>query len=203
MAVHASDVTVRTGVVQQLAGQRDLTLLPEDDTAADRADVVLVLVDRVDDDALLTLNRLRHRSAAVALVVSTVEPRTLHQIIEHGVHALLRRTEAHPRNLAALVRAVAAGEGVLPGDLIGELITYTAQLQHAVPEERGGSLTTLTRREAEMLRLVAEGLDTAEIAAKTSYSERTVKNVLHEVTTRLNLRNRTHAVGHALRHQLI
>ena len=54
-----------------------------------------------------------------------------------------------------------------------------------------------------MLRLVSEGFDTAEIAAKTSFSERTVKNVLHEVTTRLQLRNRAHAVGYAMRHGLI
>ena len=54
-----------------------------------------------------------------------------------------------------------------------------------------------------MLRLVAEGLDTSEIAEKTSYSELTVKNVLHEVTTRLQLRNRAHAVGYALRNGLI
>ncbi|GAA4947463.1 hypothetical protein GCM10023238_12280 [Streptomyces heliomycini] len=41
-----------------------------------------------------------------------------------------------------------------------------------------------------MLRLVSEGMDTAEIARKTSYSERTVKNVLHEGHHRLQLRNR-------------
>lgn len=65
------------------------------------------------------------------------------------------------------------------------------------------SLSTLTAREADMLRLVSEGLDTAEIARKTSYSERTVKNVLSEIITRLHLRNRTHAVGYALRNGLI
>ena len=43
----------------------------------------------------------------------------------------------------------------------------------------------------------------AEIARKTSYSERTVKNILNEVITRLQLRHRAHAVGYALRNGLI
>ncbi|HWB72974.1 MAG TPA: helix-turn-helix transcriptional regulator [Egibacteraceae bacterium] len=61
----------------------------------------------------------------------------------------------------------------------------------------------LNRREVEVLRLVAEGLDTAEIANHLSYSERTIKNVIHDATMRLNLRNRTHAVAYALRQGLI
>lgn len=46
---------------------------------------------------------------------------------------------------------------------------------------------------------MSEGLDTSEIAAELSYSERTVKNVMHGLTTRLHLRNRSHAVAYALR----
>ena len=63
---------------------------------------------------------------------------------------------------------------------------------------------------APVLRLVPilatcgpEGLDTSEIAVSLSYSERTIKNVLHEVTSRLQLRNRSHAVAYALRNGLI
>ena len=65
------------------------------------------------------------------------------------------------------------------------------------------SSVALTAREADMLRLVSEGFDTAEIAAKTSFSERTVKNVLHDVTSRLQLRNRSHAVAYALKQGMI
>ena len=54
-----------------------------------------------------------------------------------------------------------------------------------------------------MLRLVAEGLDTGEIAKELAYSERTIKNVIHDVTSRLNLRNRSQAVAYALREGLI
>jgi DNA-binding NarL/FixJ family response regulator len=51
--------------------------------------------------------------------------------------------------------------------------------------------------------LLAEGRDTAEIASRLCYSERTVKGVIHGLTTRLQLRNRSHAVAFALRNELI
>jgi len=78
---------------------------------------------------------------------------------------------------------------VLPGDLLGRLLDQVGRLQRVVLDPRGLTLSTLTAREADMLRLVADGMDTAEIAVQTSYSERNVKNVLHDVITRFNLRN--------------
>jgi DNA-binding NarL/FixJ family response regulator len=87
--------------------------------------------------------------------------------------------------------------------MLGQLLDHVGQLQRQVLDPRGLTLSTLTVREVDVLRLVSEGFDTAEIAVKTAYSERTVKNILHEVTTRLQLRNRAHAVGHAMRHGLI
>jgi DNA-binding NarL/FixJ family response regulator len=101
------------------------------------------------------------------------------------------------------VCAAARGEGSVPGDLLGRLLAQVGKLQRQLLNPRGLSLTGMSAREVEILRLVAEGLDTAEIAAKLSYSERTVKNALHEVTTRLQLRNRSHAVAYALKQGLI
>jgi len=57
----------------------------------------------------------------------------------------------------------------------------------------------LTERERDVLRLMAEGYCTREVATRLAYSERTIKNVLQEVTTRLQLRNRTQAVAYAVR----
>lgn len=58
-------------------------------------------------------------------------------------------------------------------------------------------------REIEVLRLLADGHDTASIARQLHYCERTVKNVIHDITNRHRLRNRTHAVAYALRHGVI
>ena len=60
-------------------------------------------------------------------------------------------------------------------------------------------LAGFTEREIDVLKLVAEGCDTAEIANRLAYSQRTIKNILHDVTTRFNLRNRAHAIAYALR----
>ncbi|QNP75720.1 response regulator transcription factor [Streptomyces roseirectus] len=202
VAVYAADPVLRVGVVQQLRQRPEAAVL--DDADADRAHVSLVVVDNVDDDVAALLQRLRHNTATrTGLVVGTLGSGALQRVVECGVTAVLRRTEADQDRLVHLVLALAKGEGVLPGDLLGELLTHVGSLQRAALDPRGVSLSTLTTREADMLRLVSEGLDTAEIARKTSYSERTVKNVLHEVTTRLQLRNRAHAVGYALRNGLI
>jgi len=54
-----------------------------------------------------------------------------------------------------------------------------------------------------VLRLLAEGIDTLEIAQQLSYSERTVRNIIHGMLTRMKLRNRVHAVAYALRNGVI
>ena len=63
--------------------------------------------------------------------------------------------------------------------------------------------TTLAERERCVLQLFADGLTTREVARQMCYSERTIKNVLQDLTIRLNVRNRTHAVAYAVREGLI
>ena len=61
----------------------------------------------------------------------------------------------------------------------------------------------LRARELDVLALVADGLSTREVARTLAYSERTIKNILQDLTTRFGLRNRTQAVAWALRNGLI
>ncbi|MFI6978916.1 response regulator transcription factor [Embleya sp. NPDC050154] len=202
VAVYAEDLILHTGVVQQLRRRPEIKLLT--DAEAEGAQTSIVVVDTVDDATVQLLRRLqRNTSTRTGLVVGVFETSSLQTMIECGVAAVLRRSEADQDRLVHLVTAMANGEGVLPGDLLGKLLDYVGSLQRTVLDPRGLTLSTLTAREADMLRLVSEGYDTAEIARKTSYSERTVKNVLHDVSTRLQLRNRAHAVGYAMRQGLI
>ncbi|MEU3655942.1 LuxR C-terminal-related transcriptional regulator [Streptomyces sp. NPDC032161] len=202
VAVYAEDLILQTGVIHQLRPRPEIELAAESE--ADRAQVSLVVVDMVDEPTVRLLSRLQRNTATrTGLVVGFFESGALQTLIECGVAAVLRRGEADQDRLVHLVTAIANGEGVLPGDLLGKLLAHVSSLQRSVLDPRGLSLSTLTAREAEMVRLVSEGFGTAEIAQKTSYSERTVKNVLHEMATRLELRNRAHAVGYAMRHGLI
>jgi DNA-binding NarL/FixJ family response regulator len=116
---------------------------------------------------------------------------------------MLRRSEASCERLVAAVGAAASGEGSVPPDLLGRLLDQVGRLQRQVLAPRGLTFTGLTEREICVLKLVAEGHETSEIAQQLAFSERTIKNVIHDLTTRLNLRNRTHAVAYALKQGLI
>jgi DNA-binding NarL/FixJ family response regulator len=202
LALYAQDPILESGVRYQLRQRPEVELL--DPTEEERAAVALVVVDRLDEETVRLLRRLQRSSTArVGLMVGHVEQNVLRTTVECGVAAVIRRSEVSQDRLVAMIIALVRGEGVLPGDLLGRLLDQVGRLQRKVLDPRGLTLSTLTAREADMLRLVAEGLDTAEIAMKTSYSERTVKNVLHEVITRFNLRNRAHAVGYVMQQGLI
>jgi DNA-binding CsgD family transcriptional regulator len=78
-----------------------------------------------------------------------------------------------------------------------------SHLRQQVLDESGFNAAGLTPREVELIRLMADGLDTKEIAQQLHCSERTVKGTLHHVTRRLRLRNRSHIVAHAMRYGVI
>jgi DNA-binding NarL/FixJ family response regulator len=67
------------------------------------------------------------------------------------------------------------------------------------PTPRVRAVARLTERERDVLALVAEGYSTREVASRLAYSERTIKNIVQDVTVRLSLRNRTQAVVYAVR----
>ncbi|WP_229789872.1 helix-turn-helix transcriptional regulator [Pilimelia terevasa] len=186
----------------QLRPRPELHVLSATEEAPDA--LPLVVVERLDDEAVGLLRRL-HRGGAkrLILVPATIDDLGLSAAVEHGVVGLVRRSEASAERMAHVIMAVARGEGALPADLLARLMAQMGRLQRQVLEPRGLNLLGLSTREVEVLRLVADGHDTREIAAELSYSERTVKNVLHDVTRRLQLRNRAHAVAYALRNGLI
>jgi DNA-binding NarL/FixJ family response regulator len=113
-----------------------------------------------------------------------------------GALGYLRKDELTPNALGAAVRAAASGTGVLAGDLLGSLIPSAQGVPRPVA-------AALTDREQQVLSLIADGHPTREVALELCYSERTVKNVLHDVVTKLNARSRSQAVAFAVREGLI
>jgi len=200
--LHTTDLISRAGLASQLRPQPAVRVVADDEE--DQAQVGVVVADAVDEPTLRALRALRARGLTrLVLIASDIDDAGLVAAVEVGVAGLVRRSEATSERLVSVIQAAAAGDGAVPPDLLGRLLTQIGQLQRAVLGPRGLTFTGLTEREIAVLRLVADGLDTAEIAARLSYSQRTVKNVLHDVTSRLHLRNRSHAVAYALRHGLI
>lgn len=198
VAVHAPDPVLREGVLSQLRRYPEVDLREE--TESGPGTVALLVDDVLDEAGLTRLRRLvRSEGARAVLVVRSLREAELLDVIECGVGAIVWRHEATATRLVQAVLAAARGDGDLPADLLGRLISQLGSLHRNAAGRSGGPTSGLTPREVDVVRLVAEGFDTGEIASKLSYSERTVKNVMHGLTTRLHLRNRAHAVAYALR----
>ncbi|WP_148572927.1 helix-turn-helix transcriptional regulator [Nocardioides caldifontis] len=200
--VHGSDPISSAGVRSQLRVRPEIRLVEEMDV--DDAAVAVVVADEFDEATARVVRALcRGDRPRIVLVATTIDEAALVAAAEAGVGGLVRRSEATAEVLTRAVVKVAAGDGEVPPDLLGRLLHQVGRLQRQVLAPRGLTFAGLSPRETEVLRLVAEGHDTAEIAQQMCYSERTVKNVLHDLTTRLQLRNRTHAVAYAMREGLI
>lgn len=119
--------------------------------------------------------------------------------LQAGAVGYLRKDELTPESLASAVRAAADGTSVVTAELLEQLV---AKLPENGAAERPVA-AKLTDREQQVLSLIADGHPTREVALELSYSERTVKNVLHDVVTKLNARSRSQAVAYAVREGLI
>jgi DNA-binding NarL/FixJ family response regulator len=164
----------------------------------DLTDAQLLIFD-VDDTGLARASTLAH-GHDLRLIGLLREPREdqLYELLTAGLDGVLDRDELTPSRLTACVQAVIEGSGSAPPVLLAQLI---AGLARGAP---GGAVTRgLARREVDVLRLLATGGSTREIAEHLAYSERTVKNIVHDLLVKLNCRTRAHAVGLATRQGVI
>ena len=122
--------------------------------------------------------------------------------IEAGAVGYLRKETLTQDLLQAAIQAAEGGAAVIAPDMLGAVM-------RGAPVESDASGTSrfpgprLSEREQRVLALIAKGHPTREVAQQLCYSERTVKNVLHDVVTKLNARSRSQAVAHAVRDGLI
>lgn len=200
VAVHTDDQLSRAGLVAQLRHRPEVRVLDGDDA---EGRVTVVLTDEIDAPTLQLIRAHRRTCRPIVLVVARLDDHALMAAVEAGVSSLLLRSSASTDALVEALRSAAVGGGSMPSELLGRLFDQVRRLQCENGNGRGAGTTGFTEREIRVLALVAEGYDTAEIGRRLFCSERTVKNVIHSATTRLDLRNRTHAVAHALRLGLI
>jgi DNA-binding NarL/FixJ family response regulator len=200
--LHATDTITYAGVTAALRARPEIRFVGPD-PAGERV-VALVIIERLDQESQQLLRKLHcGEYAGVVLVAGEVEDSQLLDVVGNGVSAIVRRAEATPDTLVRLIKATAAGEGTLPPDLLGRLLVRVSRLQRDVLQPNGWGLAGMSHRETRVLKMIADGLETREIADQLSYSERTVKSILHDITNRFQLRNRAHAVAFAMREGLI
>ncbi|HYN94203.1 MAG TPA: response regulator transcription factor [Pilimelia sp.] len=155
-----------------------------------------VLVFESEGSALRRAVRLAGTSTKLVATLRTASEQQVREIVDAGVGAVLPHATLTPETLVTSLRAVVAGTVALPGDLLARLLLHVTQASNLGP---GG----LNARERSVLRLLAEGMDTRGIAEDLCFSERTVKNVVHDVLTKLNCRTRAQAVALATREGVI
>ncbi len=200
--IYANDPISLAGVTAQLRVRPEIRIVEAHDV--DAAEVAVIVTGELDDEILRVLRALRRGAQPrPVLVADVIDDQALVRAAEAGVCGLLRRSDSTAEALTSAIITVAAGDGQVPADLVARLLTQLGRLQRHVLIPRGLTFSGLSQRETEVFRMIAEGMDTADIARELSYSERTVKNIVHAVTTRLQLRNRSHAVAYVLREGLI
>jgi DNA-binding NarL/FixJ family response regulator len=111
--------------------------------------------------------------------------------------------DAPTQEVVAAVRAVAAGDAVLSTAVTRQLLDQVARRLPAAVSRRPDELDLLTEREQEVLRMLANGLSNAEIAAALVVSEATVKSHVSHLLGKLGLRDRVQAVIYAYETRLI
>ncbi len=123
--------------------------------------------------------------------------------VEAGAIGVLAKEMISPETLRATVEAALAGAGVMSPEILAVLLAGINRVSRETLAPRGLSLSRLTAREQQVLRLIADGKATREVAVELSYSERTVKNVVHDIVSKLGARSRAQAVAYAVRERLI
>lgn len=113
------------------------------------------------------------------------------------VTAVMILRDATPARLLSCVRAATRGGGSVSNEVLGQLLR---SVESAREDPRD---LQLTHREYEVLRMLADGESTRGIAEQLNYSERTVKNIVRDLLSKLNCKTRAHAVALAARRGVI
>jgi DNA-binding NarL/FixJ family response regulator len=196
-----TDDPITTESVTAYLGNCAFPVEPAPSNLPEQADVLLIMVREVTSETMnwmRTAREQRGRDARVVLVASSLAEGQLVRAVGYGLTSFLHRRTS---TMAQVVQAVVNsrnGRAELPQSLIASVV----ELLHSTRDGEASS-SGLSQREIEVVRHLAEGLDTLEIAARLNYSERTIKSIIHSGINRLGLRNRAHMVAYALRNGLV
>jgi len=163
-------------------------------------DVVLIDLPTAQSSLPAITSDLEQAGAAVVVLVDEPDASWTGRLLHSGVRALLPR-DASPADIHSALEAAHRGLLLLDAELGRELLALKANVRSQ--ESDAGLMEELTRREIEVLRMMAEGLGNKEIATRLAISDHTVKFHISSILAKLGASTRTEAVTTGIRMGLV
>lgn len=194
-------------LVESLSSQAERMILSPVETSLEisarvtQADVLVIDVSTNPEVGLKTIRELTYERPVLALVAVG----QAFDAIRAGAKGAIRK-DSKPSAIAAAIEAVHQGVGVIdPTALNGAVTTKPGGVVVSGEEvpTRSAENETLTKRENEVLVLMAEGLSNKEIAGKLTISEHTAKFHVNSILQKMNAQKRVEAVVRAAKQGLI
>ena len=200
-------VMVRDGISSLLesAGNTIVAQCGDGETAIQQAvdlqpDVVLMDINMPGLNGMAALNEIKSQAPQIKVVMLTIseEEQRLVQAIQHGADGYMLKSASGDELLGSL-KALEDGDLALTSSMATRVIHGLILNQ----SQSGPCLQSLTEREIEILKLVAEGHPNRVIGENINVSENTVKYHIKKILQKLNAHNRTEAVSIGMRLGLI
>jgi two-component system, NarL family, response regulator DegU len=159
-------------------------------------DVVLMDITMPVLDGVEATRMIHERQPAVRIVMLTMhaDHDVLAKALRAGATGYLLK-DSLTEEVAGAVRMAASGETAMSPQLADAMLAEVRRLDADTPEE----VEVITKREEEVLQLIADGCSTPEVAEQLYISQKTVKNHLASIYQKLDARDRTQAVLQAVR----
>lgn len=166
-------------------------------------DVAVIDLDLPDGDGTQLIGELHQANPqAMALVLTASAERGRHaRVVEAGAAGVLHKS-ACIRDVIDAVRRLEAGEALLTANEVGEMLRLADQ-QRAQDEEVRKTVGSLTPRELEVIKALAEGLSDMEMADRLYVSVGTVRNHVARVLVKLGVHSRLQALVFAARYGIV
>ncbi|HJQ65571.1 MAG TPA: response regulator transcription factor [Gemmatimonadales bacterium] len=162
----------------------------------------IVLVDAALDngDSYRCVETLRKAGPEARVIVMDLlpAPEEVIEFVKAGANGFIMK-DATVEDLVSTIRSVALGADVVPPALTGTLLSHIAQ--QAVVRQLPGvaEAVRMTKREREIMNLIAEGLSNKEIAQRLSIATYTVKSHVHNILEKLALHSRLQIAAYSHR----
>lgn len=202
VAIHTTDPLTRAGLTAMLRGQPEIIVLADQGHGriATNADVVVVAPHRRAVNLLDTVHAIAATTtAALVLLLDDQHTADLFAPVDCGAAVVLLRSRTTAERLTEAVSSITLRANHSTKDAQARLLAQIRHIHQQVTHPDHLDAHGLTAREVTVIRLVADGLSLRNVGEKLSYSERTVKYILHGATTRLGMRGRTEMVAYASR----